>query len=51
MRDRVRPDVVVFDVVETLASLDPVGRRLVELGQPLDLWRGGSLDSCVTVWR
>lgn len=37
MRDRARPDVVVFDVVETLASLEPVGRRLAELGQPLDL--------------
>jgi len=31
---RVRPEVVVFDVVETLASLDAVAARLRELQQP-----------------
>jgi len=31
---RVRPDVVVFDVVETLASLDAVQLRLTEVGLP-----------------
>ncbi len=32
MSTRVRPEVVVFDVVETLASLDAVADRLAELG-------------------
>jgi len=34
---RTRPDVVIFDVVETLASLDPVRDRLNELGQSAQL--------------
>ncbi len=34
MSSRVRPQVVVFDVVETLACLDPVAARLRELQQP-----------------
>ncbi|AOW95225.1 haloacid dehalogenase, type II [Rhodococcus sp. WMMA185] len=37
----VRPEVVVFDVVETLASLDPVRARLNQLQQPnglLERW-------------
>ena len=34
MTTRVRPDVVVFDVVETLASLDAVRDRLSRLQQP-----------------
>lgn len=37
MTDRLRPEVVVFDVVETLASLEPVRERLSELQQPPDL--------------
>lgn len=37
MTDRLRPHVVVFDVVETLASLEPVQKRLAELHQPPDL--------------
>lgn len=32
-----RPDVVVFDVVETLAALDPVAARLRECHQPEEL--------------
>ncbi len=32
-----RPDAVVFDVVETLMSLDPLRRRLADVGQPPDL--------------
>ncbi len=31
MTDRTRPEVVVFDIVETLASLDPVKTRLEEV--------------------
>ncbi|WP_072690365.1 HAD-IA family hydrolase [Rhodococcus marinonascens] len=41
MTNRVRPEVVVFDVVETLASLDPVRARLNQLQQPnllLERW-------------
>lgn len=34
---RTRPEVVVFDVVETLANLDPVADRLTELGLDADL--------------
>ncbi len=34
---RVRPDVVVFDVVETLASLDAVQTRLARVGLPAGL--------------
>lgn len=34
MTPRIRPEVVVFDVVETLASLDVVRDRLDEVGQP-----------------
>lgn len=34
---RLRPSVVVFDVVETLANLDPVQTRLAELEQPQGL--------------
>jgi len=34
MSDRVRPEVVVFDVVETLAALDAVAARLRECHQP-----------------
>jgi 2-haloacid dehalogenase len=34
---RRRPTVVVFDVVETLASLDPVAHRLTGMGLPADL--------------
>lgn len=34
MTPRARPEVVVFDVVETLASLDVVRDRLTEIGQP-----------------
>ena len=37
MTSRVRPEVVVFDVVETLASLDAVAARLRELQQPEEL--------------
>lgn len=37
MSSRVRPEVVVFDVVETLASLDAVAARLRELQQPEEL--------------
>ncbi|MEV0946911.1 haloacid dehalogenase type II [Rhodococcus sp. NPDC049939] len=37
MTTRVRPEVVVFDVVETLASLDAVRARLNHLGQPNSL--------------
>ena len=37
MTHRVRPDVVVFDVVETLAGLDPVAARLRECHQPEEL--------------
>jgi 2-haloacid dehalogenase len=33
MTGRMRPEVVVFDVVETLASLQPVSARLTEVGQ------------------
>lgn len=33
MTDRCRPKVVVFDVVETLATLDPVAERLAGRGQ------------------
>jgi 2-haloacid dehalogenase len=36
-----RPEVVAFDVIETLASLEPLRERLVESGQPpelLDAW-------------
>lgn len=32
MTGRLRPEIVVFDVVETLASLDPVAARLAEHG-------------------
>jgi 2-haloacid dehalogenase len=31
---RLRPDVVVFDVVETLASLERVAARIAQIGQP-----------------
>ncbi len=37
MTDRLRPEVVVFDVVETFASLAPVRERLRELEQPPDV--------------
>ncbi len=37
MIHRVRPDVVVFDVVETLACLDLVAARLLECHQPEEL--------------
>jgi 2-haloacid dehalogenase len=36
-----RPDVVAFDVIETLASLEPLRARLTEAGQPpalLEAW-------------
>lgn len=36
---RTRPDVVAFDVNETLLDLAPVRARLVEAGQPADLLR------------
>ncbi|RBY92799.1 HAD-IA family hydrolase [Blastococcus sp. TF02A-30] len=36
---RARPDVVAFDVNETLLDLAPVRARLVEAGQPADLLR------------
>lgn len=32
-----RPEVIAFDVIETLASLEVVGARLEQLGQPADL--------------
>jgi len=32
-----RPDVVVFDVLETLLNLEPLGTRLEEVGQPAAL--------------
>src|SRR6056297_201988 len=32
-----RPEVVVFDVLETLIDLDPLGARLEEVGQPAAL--------------
>ena len=32
-----RPDVVVFDVLETLLNLDPLRTRLEEVGQPAAL--------------
>jgi len=32
-----RPDVVVFDVLETLLNLDPLQARIVEVGQPAAL--------------
>jgi len=32
-----RPDVVVFDVLETLLKLDPLAERLTEIGQPAAL--------------
>ncbi len=37
MIHRVRPDVVVFDVVETLSCLDLVADRLLECHQPEEL--------------
>lgn len=33
----VRPNVVLFDVLETLINLDPLGARLEEVGQPASI--------------
>jgi hypothetical protein len=36
----IRPSVVIFDVVGTLASLDPVRVRLESIGQPAHMFEG-----------
>lgn len=43
---RARPEVVVFDVVETLFALDPVRERMIEVGfgaEAMPLWFAGFL--------
>ena len=46
-----RPAAVAFDVIETLASLEPLRERLVDLGQPPDCSRPGTRGPSGTAWR